>query len=80
MAIDVSKISVLMAPMQVYQIKSGAELISTRGSLNDYLLRAVRLGGPPPDALADIWNSESEHGNGMMHLCSLATTNIKAVR
>jgi hypothetical protein len=65
-----------MTQMQIYQIRFGAELISTRGSLNDYLLRAVNLGGPPPDAWHDIWNIESRHCNGMLYFRSLCCHKI----
>ncbi|EJP61256.1 metallo-beta-lactamase superfamily protein [Beauveria bassiana ARSEF 2860] len=50
----------------IYQIyyKTSYELISTWGSHNDFILRTVQLGGPPPDAWPGIWNTRSGHGNG----------------
>lgn len=65
------KIAVLMTPIKVYQIESGSELISARGSLNDYFFRAVQLGGPQPDSWLDIWNTRSGHVDGMLHFHSL---------
>ncbi len=64
-------ILVLMRPIQVYEIESGSALVSTRGSLNEFLLRAVQLGGPPPAAWPRIWNIGGGHGNGMFYPCSL---------
>ncbi|OAR02408.1 hypothetical protein LLEC1_07560 [Akanthomyces lecanii] len=47
----------------IYQIESGSELISTWGSLDDYLLRTFQLGGPPPNAWSSFWTTGSGHGN-----------------
>nr|AFK23407.1 protein kinase [Cordyceps militaris] len=66
--VSIAEFLKLMKCFPIYQIMSGDELICTRGSLNDYLLRAVRLGGPPPDTWPDISNVENGHENGMMHL------------
>ncbi|KAM3433178.1 hypothetical protein MY4824_006101 [Beauveria thailandica] len=56
----------------VYQIyyKTSYEPISTWGSHNDFILRTLQLGGPPPDGWPGIWNTRSGHGNGMLHLRS----------
>ncbi|KAK8148212.1 hypothetical protein G3M48_000147 [Beauveria asiatica] len=56
----------------VYQIyyRTSYELISTWGSHNDFILRTLQLGGPPPDGWPGIWNTRSGHGNGMLHLRS----------
>ncbi|XWW92079.1 hypothetical protein V2A60_000001 [Cordyceps javanica] len=48
----------------IYKIKSGADLVSTSGSLSDFLLRAVQLGGPPPDTWPDIQSPDNGHANG----------------
>ncbi|KAG7104119.1 Serine/threonine-protein kinase AFC3 like [Verticillium longisporum] len=51
----------------LYHIKSGNELISTWGSLNDHLVRAIQLGGPPPKTWPEIWKKRDHHdGNGLV--------------
>ncbi|PNY25068.1 Uncharacterized protein TCAP_04997 [Tolypocladium capitatum] len=45
----------------LYHIKWGNELITTWGSLDDYLFRAIQFGGPPPKAWLELWNTCDRH-------------------
>ncbi|KJK81381.1 hypothetical protein H634G_03400 [Metarhizium anisopliae BRIP 53293] len=48
----------------LYHVKSGHELISTWGSLKDYLVRAIQFGGPPPETWPQPWNKQDrKHEN-----------------
>ncbi|KID83622.1 Protein kinase domain containing protein [Metarhizium guizhouense ARSEF 977] len=48
----------------LYHVKSGHELISTWGSLKDYLFRAIQFGGPPPETWPQPWNKQDrKHEN-----------------
>ncbi|EEY22752.1 conserved hypothetical protein [Verticillium alfalfae VaMs.102] len=51
----------------LYHIKSGNELISTWGSPNGHLVRAIQLGGPPPKTWPEIREKRDRHdGNGLV--------------
>ncbi|KAG6098561.1 hypothetical protein E4U30_007822 [Claviceps sp. LM220 group G6] len=48
----------------LYHVKSGDELISTMGSLQDYLFQAIQFGGPPPETWPKVWETQDrQHGN-----------------
>lgn len=50
----------------LYHVKSGNELISTWGSLKDYLFRAIQFGGPPPETWPKLWNTpDRQHENSL---------------
>ncbi|KAG5959089.1 hypothetical protein E4U56_005095 [Claviceps arundinis] len=55
----------------LYHVKSGDELISTMGSLQDYLFQAIQFGGPPSETWPKVWETQDrQHGNSpALSLC-----------
>ncbi|KAG6159647.1 hypothetical protein E4U50_007597 [Claviceps purpurea] len=48
----------------LYHVKCGVELISTRGSLKDFLFDAIQFGGPPPETWPKLWiTHDRQHEN-----------------
>lgn len=47
--------------VKLYHVKSGHELISTWGSLKDYLVRAIQFGGPPQKLGLNLGTSRIEN-------------------
>ncbi|KAK3946019.1 kinase-like domain-containing protein [Diplogelasinospora grovesii] len=45
----------------LYHIRSGGDLFYMWGSLDDHLIRTVELGGPPPKAWLELWNTCDRH-------------------
>lgn len=55
--------------VKLYHVKSGNELISTWGSLKEYLFRAIQFGGPPPETWAQLWNMQDQKHENCWFLC-----------
>ncbi|KAG6098564.1 hypothetical protein E4U30_007825 [Claviceps sp. LM220 group G6] len=51
----------------LYHVKWGVELISTRGSLKDFLFEAIQFGGPPPETWPKLWITHDRQHEDFLH-------------
>ncbi|KAG6154704.1 hypothetical protein E4U37_001775 [Claviceps purpurea] len=50
----------------LYYVQSGSELVSTWGSLEKIIFRAIQLGGPPPETWPKVWiTHDRQHDNSL---------------
>ncbi|KAG5998865.1 hypothetical protein E4U52_003651 [Claviceps spartinae] len=51
----------------LHHVRSGLELVSTWGSLEKFLFRAIQFGGPPPETWPKVWIKQDQQHDNSLH-------------